>query len=233
MGHGCVIDGDVEIGDRTRIDDHCVVRGRVRIGVDNWVYPFCAVGTGPEHRGYMDDPRAYPADGARGEIVIGASNVIREGVTVHLPITAGRTSIGSHCFLLARSHVAHDCAVGDNVTLSTGSTLGGHSRVGNWANLGLYAQVHQHSQIGACSMVAMMMPVVKDVPPYALVNRQEFSRVNDLGMRRAGMSADEIGAVRAAYDGLGQSAAAGGGGRFADEIREFIAGSKRGCYLPR
>ena len=232
VGHGCVIDGDVEIGDRTRIDDHCVVRGRVRMGVDNWVYPFCAIGTGPQHRDRMEDPRADPADGASGEVVLGAGNVVREGTTVHLPTTTGRTSIGSHCYLLAYSHVAHDCAVGDNVTMANGVTLGGHSRVDSHANLGFHVQVHPHARIGTCSMVAMMMPVVKDVPPYALVNRQAFARVNELGMRRAGMGDGEIVAVQAVYDGLGRPGVGTGDGRFVDEIREFIAGSKRGCYLP-
>ena len=232
VGHGCVIDGDVRIGDRTRIDDHCVVRGRVRMGADNWVYPFCAIGTGPQHRDCLEDPRADPADGARGEVVVGTGNVIREGVTVHLPSTTKRTSIASHCYLLAYSHVAHDCVVGDNVTMANGATLGGHSRVDSHANLGFGVQVHPHSRIGTCAMVAMQMPVVRDVPPYALVNRQAFARVNELGMRRAGMGADEIDAVRAAYDGLGRPGAGTGGGRFADEIREFIASSKRGCYLP-
>ena len=230
IGRGCVIDGDVRIGDDTRIDDHCIVRGRVRIGADNWVYPFCAIGTGPQHKDYMEDSRADPADQACGEVVVGAHNVIREGTTVHLPAISRRTSIGSHCYILAYSHVAHDCTVGDDVTMANMATLGGHSRVDSHANLGFHVSVHPHCRIGTCSMVAMMMPVVKDVPPYALVNRQVFSRVNDLGMQRAGMSAGEIDDVRGAYARLGRPAAVGN--RFADEIRAFIADSKRGCYLP-
>ena len=232
IGRGCVIEGDVRIGDGTRIDDYCIVRGRVRIGEDNWVYPFCVIGTGPQHAARLEDRLADPAsDPAHGEVVIGTGNIIREYTTVHLPALDERTSIGSRCHLLANSHVAHDCAVGDDVTMANGVTLGGHSQVGRRANLGFNVSVHPYRRIGAHAMVAMMMPVVKDVPPYALVNRQAFVGVNEVGMKRAGMGAGEIGAVREAYGRLGRQDG-DGGSRLEAEIREFVASSKRGCYLP-
>ena len=233
IGRGCVIEGDVRIGGGTRIDDYCIVRGRVRIGADNWVYPFCVIGTGPQHTARLEDRLADPAsDQAHGEVVIGTGNIIREYTTVHLPALDERTSIGSRCHLLAYSHVAHDCAVGDDVTMANGVTLGGHSQVGRRANLGFNVSVHPYRRIGAHAMVAMMMPVVKDVPPYALVNRQAFAGVNEVGMKRAGMGAGEIGAVREAYGRLGRQGGGGGGSRLDAEIREFVANSKRGCYLP-
>ena len=230
IGHGCVIEGDVEIGEGTRIDHHTIVRGRVRLGADNWIYPFCTIGTGPQHSLHLEDIKADPAtDMPRGEIRIGSGNILREYGTVHLPTVGERTSIGSHCHMLAYSHVAHDCTVGDRVTMANGATLGGHCTVGERANLGLHVSVHPFCRIGRYSMVGMMNPVVKDVLPYALVNRQRFAKVNRVGMQRGGMGEEDIRAVEEAYRGFGQGRGAGGATL---EIAEFAAGSKRGFYPP-
>ena len=241
IGHGCVIEGDVEIGRGTRIDHHAVLRGRVRLGAGNWIYPFCAIGTGPQHSRHLEDIGSDPAaDAPRGEIRIGSGNIVREYTTVHMPAVDERTSIGSRCHILAYSHVAHDCRVGDGVTMANGTTLGGHCAVGDRANVGLNVSVHPFCRIGRYSMVGMMNPVVKDVLPFALVNRQRFARLNRVGMQRGGMSEDDILAVEAAYGEFergaegGHGAVPGGrtGGGWAREIAEFAAGSKMGFYPP-
>ena len=241
IGYGCVIEGDVEIGEGTRIDHHTVVRGRVRLGADNWIYPFCTIGTGPQHLRYLEDIRNDPAeDMPRGEIRIGSGNVMREYTTVHMPAVDARTSIGSRCHLLAYSHVAHDCAVGDGVTMANGATLGGHCAVGERANLGLNVSVHPFCRIGRYSMVGMMNPVVKDVLPYALINRQRFTKINRVGMQRGGMGEDDMRGVEDAYrefgQGAGDSAGAApvrrAGSTWLREIAEFAAASKRGFYPP-
>ena len=186
------------MGDGTRIDDYCTVRGRVEIGPGNWIYPYCTIGTGPQHSAHLEDPEADPAESpARGSITIGSGNIIREYSTVHLPAVDESTSIGSRCHVLSYSHIAHDCAVGDSVTMANGTTLGGHSSVEGGANLGFNVSVHPYCRIGAYAMVAMMMPVVKDVLPYALVNRQRLAGVNEEGMKRAGMTASDMADVRA------------------------------------
>ena len=242
IGHGCVIEGDVEIGEGTRIDHHAVVRGRVRLGADNWIYPFCTIGTGPQHSRHLEDIRGYPAeDMPRGEIRIGSGNVMREYTTVHMPAVDERTTIGSRCHLLAYSHVAHDCTVGDGVTMANGATLGGHCAVGERANLGFNVSVHPFCRIGRYAMVGMMNPVVKDVLPYALINRQRFAKINRVGMQRGGMSEEDVRGVEEAYREFGQDIGNGGGGGAAREgakgawlreIAEFAAGSKRGFYPP-
>ena len=234
IGRGCIIEGDVEIGDDTRIDDYCIIRGRVQIGARNWLYPFCVIGTGPEDFRYPEDPLAEPGlDPPRGRIAIGSDNTMREFTTIHMPTVKADTSVGSGCHMLAYTHVSHDGAVGDRVTMASGTTIGGHCRVDDWANLGFNVSVHPGRRIGAHSMVAMMMPVVKDVPPYALVNRQRFEKINRVGMQRAGMTSADIGDVEAAYRAMGGGA--GGeeaGGRFAGEIRRFVEASRWGCYRP-
>ena len=237
IGRGCTIEGKIAIGDRTRIDDHCVVRGRVAIGAGNWIYPFCTVGTGPQHSGHPEDPRADPAsDPGPGEIVVGSNNTMRGYASINLPSTSARTSVGSGCHLLAYSHVAHDCDVRDGAILSAGAILGGHTAVGAGAHLGLGTMVHPHTRIGRLAMVGLRGAVARDVPPFALINRERFTRINTVGMERAGMSEAEIAEVQRAY---GAMAAAGerepppGGGALTEEIRRFAAASGRGCYPPR
>lgn len=240
IGHGCIIEGDVEIGRGTRIDHHTVLRGRVRLGAGNWIYPFCVIGTGPQHSRYLEDIGSDPADAPCGEICIGSGNIMREYTTVHMPAVDERTSIGSRCHILAYSHIAHDCNVGDRVTMTNGATLGGHCDIGEHANLGLNVSVHPFCRIGRYSMVGMMNPVVKDVLPFALINRQRFARINRVGMQRGGMGEDDILAVEAAYKEFGGSTGRGDGtvsgqgtgGGWAKEIAEFTAGSKMGFYPP-
>ena len=231
IGHGCVIEGDVEIGRGTRIDHHTVVRGRVRLGAGNWIYPFCTIGTGPQHSRHLEDIEADPAaEPAGGEIRIGSGNIIREYATVHMPAVDERTSIGSRCHMLAYTHIAHDCDVGDKVTMANAATLGGHCTVGEHANLGLGVFVHPFCRIGRYSMVGMMNPVVKDVLPFALINRQRFAKINRVGMQRGGMGEEDVRAVEEAYREFGQGARNAGGA--AREIAEFAARSKRGFYPP-
>ena len=232
IGYGCVIEGDVEIGQGTRIDHHTVVRGRVTIGSGNWIYPFCTIGTGPQHALHLEDISADPAtDPARGEIRIGSGNIVREYTTVHLPAVDERTTIGSECHFLAYSHIAHDCSVGDGVVMANGTTLGGHCAVEERANIGLNVSVHPFCRIGRYAMVGMMNPVVKDVLPYALINRQRFARINRVGMQRGGMGEEEIRSVEAAYREFGRGGGDAGRGA-AREIAKFASRSKRGFYPP-
>ena len=150
------------------------MRGRVTIGAGNWIYPFCTIGTGPQHRGYPDAWPPGAGDGPdrapgrpAGAVEIGASNTIREYTTIHAPTSGPRMSVGSGCYVLASCNINHDCAVGDGATLASGTALGGHCEVGRGANLGFNVSVHPRRRVGPHSMVAMAMPVVRDVPPYA------------------------------------------------------------------
>lgn len=233
IGRGCILDGDIAVGDGTRIDDYCTVRGRVKIGPGNWIYPFCTIGADPQHSAHPEDPSADPAESpASGSISVGSDNIIREYSAIHLPAVDASTSVGSRCHLLSYSHVAHGCAVGDSVTMSNGATIGGHSSIGDGANLGFNVSVHPSCRIGAYAMVAMTMPVVRDVPPYALVDDQRFAGVNEEGMKRGGMTPADIADVRAAYERIGRRGVGGGSGRFDGELRRFVEASKRGCYMP-
>lgn len=229
VGHGAVVEGDFVIGAGSRIDHHALVRGHVRMGSDNWIFPFAAVGTGPEHRSHMNADRSDFARGF-GPLKIGSKNHIREFATVNLPTPGGRTEIGSDCYVLAYSHVAHDVMVSDSVTLATQALLGGHATVDDHAYVGLGAETHQFTRIGRHAMIGMGSTILKDVPPYAVMIGTRFVKINEVGMRRGGMSEAEIDAVRRCYDRFDEIGS--GDDPYAEQVRSFMQGSKRGVYGP-
>lgn len=229
VGHNAVVEGDFEIGEGCRVDHSALVRGRVRIGAGGWIFPFAAVGTAPEHRAHMGASRTDFA-GEFGPITIGRGTHIREFATVNQPLPGGRTAIGSDCYVLAYSHVAHDVEVADSVTLATQALLGGHSTVGDHAYVGLGAETHQFTRIGRYAIVGMGSTILRDVLPYAVMIGARFTKINRVGMRRGGMGEDEIESVQRLYDGF--AGIDGAEGPHAGQVREFVRGSKRGLYAP-
>lgn len=126
-------------------------------------------------------------------VEIGDGAVIREFCTVHGGFLAP-TVIGPRCYLMAHSHVGHDCVLHEDVQLSTGAILGGHTIVHRGANIGLGAVTHQYTTIGAYAMIGMGAVVTHDVPPFALVYGSPARQHgwNVVGMKRAGMSEEQI-----------------------------------------
>jgi UDP-N-acetylglucosamine acyltransferase len=162
-------------------------RVRVSVGDGCSLSPLAAIGGVAQH------PRARP--GPRGRIRIGNRVVIRAFATVHLPLVdGGETVIGDDCYLMVKSHVAHDCVLGREVTLSNSVDLAGHVHVHEGATLGLGAVVRQHQVIGAYAMVGAGAVVVDDVPPFAKMigNPARYLDVNRVGMERAGFTTEEI-----------------------------------------
>ena len=231
IGNNVILEGNVSIGDYTRIDHGVVIRGNVSIGRNNWIYPYCVIGMGPQHTeaGLRDSEKL-------GRIQIGDSNVIREFTTIHLPFAnGGRTVMGSDCYIMTYSHIAHDCHVHDRVTMMNKSTLGGHCAVLERATIGFGNNIHQLCRVGQYSMLGMGNNITKDVPPFALINRNEFTKINRIGMERSGFEKDEIGRIESVYATgawleIGPSAAAAD--PHMDMIREFTNASKRGVYKP-
>lgn len=229
IGHNAVVEGDFEIAEGCRVDHGALVRGRVRIGAGTWIFPFAAVGTAPEHRAHMGADRSDFARGF-GPVTIGSNTHVREFATVDLPLPGGRTAVGSDCYLLAYSHVAHDVVVSDSVTLATQALLGGHSTVGDHAYIGLGAETHPFTRIGRYAIVGMGSTILKDVLPYAVMIGARFTKINRVGMSRGGMGADEMESVQRCYDrfaGIDRAE-----GPHAEQVREFMRGSKRGLYRP-
>jgi UDP-N-acetylglucosamine acyltransferase len=194
VGAYSVIGPGVSISSGTRIHDHVTIIGNVALGRDNEIFPYAVLGGAPQ------DIRFKRGDTT---VKIGDGNVIREFVTIHRGTTkgTGRTVIGNSNYLMAYSHVAHDCELKNNVILSNGVQLGGHVMVENCANLGGLAAVHHFVTIGRLSFVGGLTRIVRDVPPFMTVegNPAKVRCVNVVGCRRAGLAKDAISALKEAY----------------------------------
>lgn len=162
IGPFCVIGPLVRIGRGTRLENNVTVMSRVTIGEYNHIYPGAVIGGEPQDVSYS---------GADTQVIIGSHNIIRECVTINRATEKedGITSLGDHNFLMACSHVAHDCRVGSHIILTNSVLLGGHVHVHDYASLSGGAAVHHFATIGAYSFVAGLSAVRQDVPPYMLV----------------------------------------------------------------
>ena len=194
IGPFSVIGADVVIGDGTWIGPHAVINGPTRIGADNKIFQFASLGDAPQDKKYNGEPT---------RLEIGDRNVFRESVTVNRGTThdKGVTHIGNDNLLMAYSHVAHDCHLGDNIVMANCATLGGHVEIGDWVTMGGLAAVHQHTKVGGYSFIAHNAAVTRDVPPYVMtVGRPAVPHsVNTVGLQRRGFSSEQITNIRRAY----------------------------------
>ncbi|MEK7858428.1 MAG: acyl-ACP--UDP-N-acetylglucosamine O-acyltransferase [Elusimicrobiota bacterium] len=235
IGPYAVIGEDVVIGAGTTIGAHAVIEF-THMGKDNRILPGAFVGGPPQDLKYA---------GERTRLVMGDKNLVRECVTLNRGTSAtGETRIGSGCLFMAYSHVAHDCRVGDGVILVNSVPLAGHVEVGDGAILGGSSAVHQFVRIGRMAMISGGSMVGKDVPPFCTAqgDRAMLRGLNSLGLRRAGLKADVLRALKAAYKTLFFSGRtldltlpelqAPGNPKEVVELAAFIAASKRGITRP-
>jgi UDP-N-acetylglucosamine acyltransferase len=194
IGPFTVIGPDVVIGAGTWIGPHAVINGPTRIGTGNKIFQFASLGDAPQDKKYKGEPTL---------LEIGDRNVFRESVTVNRGTTHDRgvTLIGNDNLLMAYSHVAHDCRLGDQIVMANCATLGGHVEIGDWATLGGLSAVHQHTKVGAYCFIAHNAAVTRDVPPYVLaVGRPAVPHsVNAIGLQRRGFTPEQILNIRRAY----------------------------------
>ncbi|MDN5780763.1 MAG: acyl-ACP--UDP-N-acetylglucosamine O-acyltransferase [Luteimonas sp.] len=195
VGAFTVIGADVEIGDGTRIGPHCSIFGPTRIGRGNRIHGHAAIGGDPQDKKYA---------GERVGLEIGDDNVIREFVTISRGTAGGGgvTRIGDDNWLLAYTHVAHDCQVGSHCVFSNNATLAGHVEIGDWVIMSGFAGIHQFCRIGAHAFIGMGALVNGDVPPYLMVASDDYGRprgINSEGLKRRGFDPDRIAAIKRAY----------------------------------
>ncbi len=191
IGPYAVIGPSVRIGAGTTVGAHCVVEGRTTIGRDNRVFQFASLGAAPQDKKYAGEPT---------ELVIGDRNTIREFCTFNLGTVqdGGVTRVGNDNWIMAYVHIAHDCQVGNQVTMANNATLAGHVEVGDWVTVGGLTGVLQRMRIGAHAMIGFASHVGKDIPPFMVVDGNPLAvrGVNLVGLRRRDFSAGRIAAIR-------------------------------------
>ncbi len=162
IGPFCSVGPGVRIGRGTRLESHVTIKGQVTIGQFNHFHPGVVIGGEPQDLSYRGSPT---------QVVIGDFNIIRESVTINRGTEKdeGITSVGSHCYLMACSHVAHDCRIGDRVIIANNTMLGGHVYVHDYASLSGGVGVTHFVTIGSYTFVSALSKVLHDVPPYMLV----------------------------------------------------------------
>ncbi|WP_368564533.1 acyl-ACP--UDP-N-acetylglucosamine O-acyltransferase [Pseudoxanthomonas sp. UTMC 1351] len=195
IGAFAYVGHDVEIGDGTVLGPHCSVTGPTRIGRDNHFVGHAAVGGDPQDKKFK---------GERTELIIGDRNSVREFVTLNRGTGdgGGVTRIGNDNLLLAYTHVAHDCDVGNHCVFSNNSTLAGHVIVEDWVIMSGFAGVHQFCRIGAHAFLGMGVLISGDVPPFTMVATETGGRprgVNSEGLKRRGFDSERISAIKRAY----------------------------------
>lgn len=200
-----VVGPGVELGVEVTVGPHAVLLGPLRIGDRCWIGPGVVIGTPPEVAS-LPQNAAWTGDLTHHGVEIGDDTVVRELSTIHQG-SHRPTRVGSRCWLLNRSYLAHDVQVGDDVTVSAGVSIGGHALVGRFANLGMNAAVHQRRVVGPGAMVGMSTAVARDVPPFAKVfgSPVRVRGVNGVGARRAGHDASVVEVLAVAY-GAGDTA---------------------------
>jgi UDP-N-acetylglucosamine acyltransferase len=181
IGAYTVVGDDVRVGDGTIVASHVAIEGPTTIGEGNHIYPFVSIGQPPQDLKY---------NGERTELVIGARNQIREFVTLHrgTPGGGGITRVGDGNLLMAQTHIAHDCIVGNNCILANAATLAGHVTVEDGATVGAYSGIHQFCRVGREAFIGGYSVVVKDALPFARTvgNHAKCYGENAIGLRRRG-----------------------------------------------
>lgn len=201
------IDANTEIGNNTHIMAGAQVRNGARIGKHCTLYPGCVISADPQDLKYKGEDTTA---------IIGDYTTIRECVTVNKGTAAKmKTVVGSHCLLMAYSHVAHDCIIKDHVILGNTTQLAGEVEIDDYAILSGATLVHQFTRIGCHVILQGGSRVGKDIPPYITAGREPlgYAGVNLIGLRRRGFTNEQINNIQEVYRAIYQS-----GYNFSDAI---------------
>lgn len=192
IGPYVVVDGPVKIKRRTRVMAHAYITGWTEVGEDNEIHPGAILGAAPQDKAY---------NGEESYVRIGDHNIFREHVQVHRgTVERSSTVIGSDNFLMASSHVGHNCKLGDHLVLVNGALLGGYVEVGDRAFISGHCVVHQFVRVGELSLMRGLSGASRDVPPYSIVDWQNRVRgVNSVGLKRAGFDECRIRDIKESF----------------------------------
>ncbi len=194
VGAYAIVGSEVRVGPGTSIGSHTILEGRTEIGAECRIGSHVIIGAPPQDVKYHGEPTC---------VIIGDRTLVREFATIHRASTGGSgvTSVGPENFLMAYSHVAHDCQLAERVIMANQASLAGHVEIGRCAVIGGMSGVHQFVRIGEYVFLGACSAVLQDIPPYvkAQGNRAKPFGLNVVGLRRHGFSAEAIHALKQAY----------------------------------
>ena len=197
VGAFTIVNAKVRIDAGTRIGPHAVITGRTTIGKNNHIFQFTSIGEQPQDKKYA---------GEDTELIIGDNNTIREMCTFSRGSAQGGgvTRIGSHNWIMACVHIAHDCILGDHIIMANNASLAGHVTIGDYAILSGYSLIHQFCSIGEHSFTSFASYVNQSIPPYVTVagEKARVKGINSEGLKRRGFTSEQITQVRRAYKTL-------------------------------
>jgi len=198
VGPYAVIDAGIELGGHCVVGPHVYLTGITRIGSHNQFHAGCVIGDAPQDLKYKAEPT---------RVRIGDHNVFREHVTVHRSNKlAEDTVIGSHNFLMANSHVGHNSQLGDHIIIANGALLGGHVTVQDRAFISGNCLVHQFTRVGTLAIMQGGSAISKDLPPFTIARGDNgICGLNSIGLRRAGLTAEQRLELRKLYHELFRS----------------------------
>jgi len=195
IGAGAVVGDEVELGEGCVLHPHAIVQGPSKFGKNNIFHPFCVIG---------GDPQDYTFGGERVELAVGDGNIFREYVAVSRGTQkgGGKTCLGNNNFILAYSHIGHDCHVGNHTLFVNGATLAGHVTVEDYATVGAFCPVHQFCRIGRYAYVGASTVITQDVPPFSKIVTERETKsfgINTVGLERKGFSPERLQTLKRAY----------------------------------
>ncbi|WP_028358076.1 acyl-ACP--UDP-N-acetylglucosamine O-acyltransferase [Brackiella oedipodis] len=194
VGAYSIIYPDVTIDEGTVVGEHCVISGITSIGKNNIFYRCCSIGGQPQDKKYNNEPT---------ELRIGNNNMFREFVTVNTGTVQdlGYTQVGDYNWIMAYTHIAHDCVVGNQTVIANSVQMAGHVHIDDWAIIGGNSSVHQFCHIGKHCMVGGMSGVRQSIPPYVIGSGFPFKPrgVNLEGIRRRGFTPEQMSVVKEGY----------------------------------
>lgn len=194
IGPYCIIGQNVTIGAGTQVMPHVTIDPYVEIGANCKIFQYAAIGAPPQSVKFKDE---------KSWVKIGNNSVVREFVTIHrgTEFGGGVTQIGDQCYLMAYTHIAHDCIVGRNVMMANNATLAGHITIGDHATVGGLAAIHQFVRVGDFAFIGGKSAVVKDIPPFVIAagDRATLHGLNQVGLKRHGFSPAAVQQLKKAY----------------------------------
>ncbi|SLM27459.1 UDP-N-acetylglucosamine acetyltransferase [Desulfamplus magnetovallimortis] len=194
IGPYAIIKGDVYIGSGTEIGPYTTIDQYVTVGRNCKIFQYASIGAAPQDLKYH---------GEKTYLKIGSGTIIREFVTINrgTEFGGGYTEVGEENYLMAYTHIAHDCKTGKQVILANNSTLGGHIELGNNVTVGGLVAIHQFVKIGDFAYIGGKSAVVKDIPPYVIAagDRATLHGLNNVGLNRHNFSKNTVANLKKAY----------------------------------